>query len=318
MLPINNTEVKMSDKARIGGRLLRSLKRDYCLYLIALPVIAYFVLFKYAPMYGLVIAFMRYSPFKGISGSTWIGFQNFQTFFNSVYFFRLLRNTALISLYNLIFSFPVPIILALLFNELKNQKFKKLVQTISYLPHFISTVVVVSMITTILNSYNGIVNNVMASMGMTRIDFLQRPEMFRPIYIVSGIWQNAGWNSIIYLAAIAGVSPELYEAATIDGADRFQRVIYITFPAIIPTITILFIMNIGGFMTVGFEKILLMYNELTYETADVISTYVYRKGILSNEFGYSTAVDMFNAVINLVLLASTNLFCKKISDTSLW
>jgi putative aldouronate transport system permease protein len=208
--------------------------------------------------------------------------------------------------------------LALLFNELKNQKFKKLVQTISYLPHFISTVVVVSMITTILNSYNGIVNNVMASMGMTRIDFLQRPEMFRPIYIVSGIWQNAGWNSIIYLAAIAGVSPELYEAATIDGADRFQRVIYITFPAIIPTITILFIMNIGGFMTVGFEKILLMYNELTYETADVISTYVYRKGILSNEFGYSTAVDMFNAVINLVLLASTNLFCKKISDTSLW
>lgn len=308
----------MQQSASVARRAVKAFKRDKWLYLIIAPVVIYFVLFKYAPMYGLIIAFQDYSPFKGIAGSRFVGWKNFSMFFESVYFFRLLRNTLLISLYNLIFSFPVPILLAILFNELHSAKFKKLIQTASYLPHFISTVVVVSMLTMMLNSYNGIVNNIIEALGGERVSFLQEPKMFRAIYVGSGIWQSAGWGSIIYLAAIAGVPQEYYEAATIDGAGRFGKIWYVTLPAILPTIIILLIMNMGSMLSVGYEKILLMYNSLTYETADVISTYVYRRGILNNEYGYSTAVDLFNSVVNLTLVVITNLVSRKISEVSLW
>jgi putative aldouronate transport system permease protein len=302
----------------VAKRVSRALRRDKYLYIILLPVVAYFVLFKYVPMYGLVISFMDYSVFRGIGGSEWIGFANFQSFFNSVYFVRLLRNTLLISVYGLLFTFPLPIVLALLFNEMRSGLYKRLAQTISYLPHFISTVVVVSMLTTMLSTQNGIVNNAIAALGGQRVSFLQEPGMFRTIYIASDAWQSAGWGSIIYLAAISGVSPELYEAATIDGAGRLGKVLHVTLPSILPTIMILLVMNMGNLLSVGYEKILLMYNELTYETADVISTYVYRKGILNNDYGYSAAVGLFNSAVNLMLLFAANLLSKKLSEVSLW
>ena len=299
-------------------RFKRALMRDKHLYIIIAPVVIYFIVFKYIPMYGLVISFMDYSVFKGISGSTWVGFNNFITFFRSMYFERLIRNTFLISFYSLLFTFPLPIIVALLFNELQNKLYKSVSQTISYLPHFISTVVVVSMLKTMLSTDNGIVNNLLAYLGCNRVSFMQEPGMFRTIYIASGAWQGTGWGSIIYLAAIAGVSPELYEAATIDGAGRFGRVYHVTLPAILPTIVVLLIMNMGNMLSVGYEKILLMYNELTFETADVISTYVYRKGILDNSYGFSTAVGLFNSLINLALLVLANAISRKVSETSLW
>ncbi|NLG23952.1 MAG: sugar ABC transporter permease [Clostridiales bacterium] len=302
----------------VWARAGRALRRDRYLYLILLPVVAYFALFKYVPMYGLVISFMDYSVFRGIGGSEWVGLSNFWSFFQSVYFFRLMRNTLLISVYGLLFTFPIPIALALLFNEMKSGLYKRLAQTISYLPHFISTVVVVSMLTTMLSAQNGIFNNAIAALGGERIRFLQEPGMFRTIYIASDAWQSAGWSSIIYLAAIAGVSPELYEAATIDGAGRLGRALHVTLPSILPTITILLVMNMGNLLSVGYEKILLMYNELTYETADVISTYVYRKGILDNDYGYSTAVGLFNSGVNLLLLFAANMLSRKLGEVSLW
>ncbi|MBE1442963.1 ABC transporter permease [Paenibacillus sp. OAS669] len=295
----------------------RDLKRNKLLYLMVLPVIAYYVIFDYGPMYGLQIAFKDYSPGDGIWGSSWVGFQHFIDFFNSYYFWRLIRNTLLINVYELIFGFPAPIILALLLNELRRQYFKRIVQTITYLPHFISVVVVVGMLVDFL-ARDGIVNQLAAFFGVASKSYLSEPEWFRFIYVSSGIWQQVGWGSIIYLAALSNIDPTLYEAAKVDGAGRWKQMIHITIPGIMPTIIILLILKMGSMMSVGSEKILLMYNPLTYDTADVISTFVYRKGILEASYSYTTAVGLFNAVIAFSLLILSNSISKRVSETKLW
>lgn len=293
------------------------LKRNKMIYLMLLPVVAYFVIFKYVPLFGIQIAFKNFSPFKGIFGSPWVGLDNFKSFFESYYFVRLLRNTLLISVFDIIAGFPAPIIFALLLNEIRNKRFKSSIQTITYLPHFISTVVVGGMILDFF-SRNGVVNNVLNMLGIDTIAFMSSPEWFRPIFIGTNIWQHMGWSSIIYLAALSGVDVQLYEAATIDGANRFKQVIYVTIPCILPTVIIMLILRLGSVMTVGFEKIMLLYNPATYKTADVISTFVYRKGILESSYSYSTAIDLFNSAINFTLLVLVNKLSKKVSETSLW
>ncbi|MCS7460618.1 ABC transporter permease subunit [Paenibacillus doosanensis] len=295
----------------------RDLKRNKLLYIMVLPVIAYYLIFDYGPMYGLQIAFKDYSPGDGIWNSRWVGFDHFVEFFNSYYFWRLIRNTLLINVYELIFGFPAPIVLALLLNELRRQYFKRIVQTITYLPHFISVVVIVGMLVDFL-ARDGVVNQLLATLGIASKSYLSEPEWFRFIYVSSGIWQGVGWGSIIYLAALSGIDPTLYEAAKVDGAGRWKQMIHITIPGIMPTIIILLILKMGSMMSVGSEKILLMYNPLTYDTADVISTFVYRKGILEASYSYTTAVGLFNAVIAFSLLILSNSISKRVSETKLW
>jgi putative aldouronate transport system permease protein len=282
-----------------------------------LPVIAYYVIFDYGPMYGLQIAFKDYSPGDGIWGSRWIGLANFTEFFQSYYFWRLIRNTLLISVYELIFGFPAPIILALLLNELRKQAFKRIVQTVTYLPHFISVVVVVGMLVDFL-ARDGVVNQVLGYLGVEARSYLSEPGWFRFLYVSSGIWQQIGWGSIIFLAALSNIDPSLYEAAKVDGAGRWKQMLHITIPGIMPTVIILLILRMGSMMSVGSEKILLMYNPLTYDTADVISTFVYRKGILEASYSYTTAVGLFNAVIAFLLVIISNSISKRVSETKLW
>ena len=304
-------------KTSYGSMLLKDFKKNHLIYLMGLPVLAYYLIFHYGPMYGVIIAFKNFSPGRGILGSSWVGFQWFQDFFNSYYFGRLLRNTLLINILNLIFSFPAPIILALLLNELRSQKFKKTVQTISYMPHFISLVVICGMIHD-FTARDGVINDIIAWFGGEPDTMLLRPELFRPIYIISGIWQGIGWGSIIYLAALSGIDPELYQASLIDGANRWDQVWHITLPGIMPTIVILLILRIGSMMSVGHEKIILLYNASTYETADVISSFVYRKGLLEANYSYSAAVGLFNSVINFILIITANWISRNVNETSLW
>jgi putative aldouronate transport system permease protein len=300
------------------GQIIRKdLRRNWIIYLMALPVIAYYLIFHYGPMYGLQIAFKDYSPAGGIWGSPWVGFKHFDSFFNGIYFWRLIRNTVLINVYDLIFGFPAAIILAILLNEIRKMAFKRVVQTISYLPHFISIVVVAGMLFDFL-SRNGLINQLIGFFGIEPIDFLKEAGWFRFIFVSSGIWQGIGWGSIIYLAAIANIDPTLYEASKIDGANRWKQIFHITIPGIMPTIVIMFILNMGNLLSVGSEKVLLLYNPLTYETADVISTYVYRKGILEASYGFSAAVGLFNSVISLILIVSANAISKRVSENKLW
>lgn len=301
---------------------MRTLARDYrkhkYLYLMILPVVLYYIIFEYVPMYGALIAFKDYQIGSGFLGSTWVGFEHFTTFFNSYYFLRLLQNTLLINLYMLMFSFPAPIIFALLINEIIGPRFKRVVQTITYLPHFISTIVVCGMITQFL-ARDGFIVDMLVFFGMERTALLGHPEYFRAIYVISDIWQSVGWGSIIYLAAITGINPELYEASRIDGANKWKQTMHITLPGIIPVVVILFILKIGHMLDVGFDKIILLYNPNTYSTADVISTFVYRKGLgESNQFSYTTAVGLFRSVINFALLIAANRFSSRVSETSLW
>jgi putative aldouronate transport system permease protein len=294
------------------------MKRHWPIYLMALPVIAYYIIFHYGPMYGLQIAFKDFSPAKGIWGSAWVGFQHFESFFNGIYFWRLLKNTVLINVYELIFGFPAAIILALLLNEIRNAIFKRVVQTISYLPHFISIVVVAGMMVDFL-SRNGLINQILASFGVAEpIDFLKEAGWFRFLFVSSGIWQGIGWGSIIYLAAIANIDPTLYEAARMDGANRWKQTLHITIPGIMPTIVILFILNMGNMLSVGSEKVLLLYNPLTYETADVISTYVYRKGVLEASYSFTAAVGLFNSAVSFILIVAANSLSKRLSENKLW
>lgn len=298
--------------------VLRYLKRDRVLWMLVLPCIAYFIIFHYIPMGGLMMAFQNYRPTKGFFGSEWVGLKYFAQFFTSPFFPRLVRNTVLISVYGLLWGFPIPILFALFLNELRPGVFKKIVQTVSYMPHFISTVVLVGIVQSLLSPYEGVVNTMITALGGQSINFLAEPRWFRTIYIGSGIWQNFGYNSIIYLSAISSVDPQLYEAARIDGAKRFQIMFRITLPCILPTAIIMLILNCGSIMNVGFEKINLLYSPATYETADVISTYVYRQGIVGAQWSYSTAVGMFNSVINLILIIVVNRISRKLSDISLW
>jgi putative aldouronate transport system permease protein len=295
--------------------VLRDLKRNRHVYFMLVPVLLYYVVFHYLPMYGVIIAFQDFNPIRGVFGSKWVGLQNFQDFFSSVYFGRLIFNTIAINVLDLVFGFPAPIVLALLINELRWNPFKRLVQTVTYLPHFISVVVVVGMLVDFL-ARDGLVNQIIATGDP--ISYLQSPDWFRQLYVGSGIWQHVGWGSIVYLAAIATIDPQLYDAAKVDGADRFRQIWHITIPGILPTILILLILRMGAMMTVGYEKIILMYNPLTYETADVISTYVYRRGILQADFSFSAAVGLFNSLINFGLLIGANRLSRRLAGYGLW
>lgn len=298
-------------------RLFRDLRKNKFRYLIVLPVIAYYILFCYKPMYGAIIAFKDYNPSLGILESPWAGFKHFTAFFESFYFWRILKNTVVISVTSLLFGFPAPILLALLINEVTSRPYKKFVQTVSYIPHFISLVVVCSMIKEFTMD-NGIVNDFLALFGAKRVTMLNEKEYFLPVYVISNIWQQIGWDSIIYLAALVGINKELYEAASIDGAGKLRQVFYVTLPCILPTIITMLLLKIGNILNVGYEKIILLYNEATYETADVISTFVYRKGLQEFDWSFSTAVGLFNSVINFTLLIISNTISKHVAQTSLW
>jgi len=305
-------------KSRAGtNRYVRDFILNKYLYIMMVPVLAYYAIFHYAPMYGALIAFKDYSPMKGILGSDWVGLQNFHDFFGSYYFWRILKNTIIISLYSLIFEFPAPIVLALLINEVRSKAFKRVAQTITYMPYFISLVVICGIITDFTNA-DGIINRLFMTMGYDGQAMLQKPELFRPIYILSEIWQRIGWESIIYIAALMSIDQEQYEAARMDGASRWKQILHITLPGIMPTIAIMFILRMGNLLNVGFEKIILLYNPVTYDTADVISSFVYRKGLLEFGWSYSSAVGLFNSLINLVLLISANYISRKVNESSLW
>lgn len=304
-------------KISLTKRIQTEFKHNKELYVMILPVIIYFLIFMYVPMYGASIAFKDFSPAKGINGSNWVGLKHFIRFFDSIYFYRVLKNTLVLSVVSLGFGFPAPIILALLLNEVRNKWFKNMVQTITYLPHFISLVVIIGLLKEFTVS-TGLINDVMEFFGATRFPLLQKPEAFRTLYVSSEIWQTIGWNSIIYLAALSGVDEQLYEAARIDGANRWKQIIHVTLPSIKSTIMILLILRMGRLFTVGFEKIILMYNPATYEVADVISSYVYRSGLLDMNYSYSTAVGLFNSIMNFTLLILANKLSRRIGETSLW
>lgn len=297
------------------------IKKDFKInkyvYLMAIPMVVYFILFHYIPMYGIVIGFKDFSPRIGIWGSPWVGLKHFKEFFDSLYFSRTVRNTALLSLYSLLWGFPASIILALLLNEIRREKFKRCIQTITYLPHFISLVVICGLIVD-FTSTDGLFNAILSNFGVEATNWLTKPEWFRTIYIGSGVWQSIGWDSIIFLAALTGIDPSLYEAAKIDGAGRWKQMLHVTLPGLMPTIVIMLILNIGGLMSVGYEKIILLYNSLTYETADVISSYVYRKGLQGGDYSFSTAVGLFESIIGFTLLIIANKLSKKITEQSLW
>lgn len=292
------------------------MKKTWQFYLFLLPAVSYFLIFHYYPMYGLVIAFKDYSPALGFWRSPWVGLEHFLRFFQSYYFWTLLKNTLLINLYELCL-FPLPIILSLMLNEVSQLGFKKFVQSVTYAPHFISTVVMVGMITTFLNPDSGIVNLLIRLVGMKPVSFMSDARWFKSVFVWSGVWQNLGWGAIVYLAAMTAINPELHEAARMDGASRMQRIRFINLPAISPTIIILLILGIGRLMSVGFEKIYLMQNPLNMDSSDVIQTFVYRSGLLQAQFSFATAVGLFNNVINFVILVVFNGIARR-SETSLW
>lgn len=314
-------QLSPAEKKKASSERRRLIRRDWkmnkAVYLMAIPVVVYFFIFNYIPMGGILMAFEDYSIKKGIFGSTFVGFDNFIRFFNSIYCWRVIRNTLLISFYGLLFSFPFPIIFALCLNEIRNTKFKKVTQTISYLPYFISIVVVVSILQD-FTSADGILTRLAAALGDSGGALWSRPEWFRTLYIGSNIWQHLGYNSIIFISALAAIDQELYEAATIDGAGRWKQTLYITLPELSSTIVVLLILRLGQIMNVGYEKTILMYSPATYETADVIASYVYRVGIEDADYSYSTAINFFNSVVNFLVLFVANAISRKLSETSLW
>jgi putative aldouronate transport system permease protein len=300
-----------------GMELRKDFARFKYAYLMVLPVLAFYAIFCYWPMYGAIIAFKDFTPARGILGSSWVGFTHFISFFRSFYFVRVIRNTLTISLLQLLFGFPAPILLALLINEISSKSAKRLVQTITYLPHFVSLVVICGLIVE-FSQTEGLFNWVRGLMGLKPVALLNIPGFFAPVYVTSGVWQQIGWSSIIYLSALSSINPELYEAAIVDGAGRLRQAISITLPGIAPTIIVLLILRVGQIMNVGFEKILLLYNSAVMDVADVISTYVYRKGLLEFNWSFSSAVGLFNSCINFALLVAVNKISKKVTETSLW
>ncbi|SDD13287.1 putative aldouronate transport system permease protein [Paenibacillus sp. UNCCL117] len=303
-----------------GSRLWPTMKKHKALYLLMLPGILYYLIFKYAPMYGIIIAFQDYSVGRGILGSKFVGMKHFIEFFYvTPDAWKLIRNTVMLNVYDLLFHFPAPIVLAILFHELRISWFKRLVQSVSYMPHFLSTVVIAGIIVTFLSPSSGVINHALVrAFGIEPILFLGEPGWFRTIYVGSEIWQKIGWGTILYLAAISGIDPTLYEAAKMDGANRFQQVRHITLVGMLPVMIVLFVLTLGNFMETGFQKILLLYNSMNYETSDVINTFVYRRGILDADFSFATAVGLFQSVIGLVLVVAANRIVRKYSETSLW
>jgi putative aldouronate transport system permease protein len=305
-------------KRPISERVIDHLKREWQIYVMLAPTLIWLLVFLYKPMYGLQIAFKDYSIFKGVAASPWLGFDHFETLFSSEQFMRALKNTIYISMMSLVIGFPVPIFLALMFNEILHQKFKKTSQTIVYLPHFISSVIIAGIVITAFSPSAGIVNTILGWLDIEPIYFLTKPEWFRPIFIGTTIWQEAGFQSIVFIAAIAGVSPTLYESAVVDGASRWQMMWKITIPSIMPTIIIMLIIRIGNMLEVSFEMIILLYQPATYETADVVNTFIYRQGLQNGQYDFAAAAGLFNAVVAFVLVMGANAIAKRYSRTSLW
>jgi putative aldouronate transport system permease protein len=297
---------------------LKQIKKNKYLYALLIVPMIILILFKYVPLAGNIIAFRSYRPGGSMFGEDWRGLYYFERFINDPVFWRVFKNNIILSFQSLLFGFPIPIIFALLLNEVRSKIFKKFIQTTSYLPRFLSMVVVAGMIKEVLSPSTGVVNHILTSVGLEQIHFLIRPEWFRTIYVSSGIWQWMGWNAIIYLAALTSINPQLYEAARVDGASRLQEIMYITLPGMMTTIVITLIIRVGHIMNIGFEKVLLLMNGANQETADIITTYVYRLGIVGSNYSYSAAVGLFQGVIGLLLVWSVNIFAKKFSDASLW
>lgn len=315
-----NKDLIGSKKTNIENKkkLWNCIARDKHLYFMLVPFLLFYILFYYMPFYGLQIAFKDYQPFVGIKDSVWVGLDNFKTFFTGIYAMRLITNTIIINLYGLFFGFPAPIILALLLNEVRNKKYRTFVQTVSYMPYFISTVVVAGLVTNFLSPTSGIVNLVIERLGGDKIYFLSKPEYFRSIFTYMNIWQGTGFSSIIYISALCSIDAELYEAAKIDGAGRLKQLLHITIPGIMPTIAIMFILRVGQLLDVGFESIILLYQPATYQTADVISSFVYRSGLVESNYSMATAVGMFNGIVALFLVTAANKISKTIADISIW
>lgn len=300
------------------ARLGRDIKRNHILYILIAPVVAYYIIFCYWPLYGIQIAFKDYVPRLGFWGSPWVGFDHFERFFSSYNFLTLLGNTLKLSIYGLLVNFPIPILFALLLNYLPGKRFRKTVQTISYAPNFISMVVMCGMITIFLYPDTGVINQVIQSLGGESVDFLSNPKFFRSIFVWSGLWQTMGFSAIMYISALSGVDYEMHEAAIIDGANKLQRIRYIDLPSIMPTASIMLIFALSGIMGVDFQKVLLLQNSLNMSVSDVISTYVYRVGLLDSDYGYSTAVGLFNSVCSVILLVASNAIVKKKTSSGLW
>lgn len=313
-----NSRVYTQRKERLWIRLKKDIKINYLLYLMVLPGLLFYIIFCYVPMPGVLMAFEDYQARSGIFGSPWVGLKHFTRFFNSYYFWVLIRNTLRISIYNLVVGFPIPIIFALMLNYLKHKRLKKTVQMVSYAPHFVSAVVICGMITMFFNKDTGIVNQVLERFGGEATNFLAKPELFDDIYVWSGIWQEMGWSAIIYVAALAGVDPELHEAAIMDGATKVQRMIHIDIPSIKSTIIMLLILQFGSVMSVGFEKAYFLTNSMNKSAANIISTYVYEVGLIDRDFGFSTAVGLFNSLINMILLITVNKISRKVADEGLF
>lgn len=312
---------KLPTKKPLNSRFaatLKHIRRDRQLLLLFIPCVLFYVIFRYGPLYGLVIAFKDYSVFQGVLGSEWVGLEHFQKFFSNQDFWMLFRNTFLLGFFTLIFGFPFPIILAVLLNEVRVKWFKKSIQTFSYLPAFLSVVIISSMIIDFLSPTNGLINQFISFLGFEKKYFLVDPNWFRPIYVISEIWATMGYQAIIYLAAIAGISPTLYEAAKVDGANRWHMMRNITIPGLMPTVVVMFILNTGNMFRIGYEKVLLLYNPLTYDVADVFSTYVYRKGLLESSYSYAAAVGMFESAVALVMLLGANQLSKRMGGSGLW
>ena len=310
------TDIKYS-RMNWGKKLLMNIKQHPWFYVMIIPAIAYFIIFHYAPMYGVVIAFQDYKPFKGIAGSTWVGLKHFTDFITGPFFWRLLRNTLSINIGMLLFGFPLPIVFALLLNEVRSVGFKRVVQTITYMPHFVSSVVVCGLMVIFCRS-DGILTYVLSFLGFPESNLLTYKQYFQGLYIGMNIWQELGWDSIIYFAALTSIDVSLYEAARVDGAGRWRQMWHITLPGIAPTVVILLILRIGNLMSLGWDRIYLLYNDMVMETADVISTYVYRTGMLQVQYSYATAVGLMNSIVNIILLFSANFISRKVSDSSLW
>lgn len=313
--------VRQAPKRTLGQKLVwfgDHIRNEWQLYLMLLPTIVWMIVFLYKPMYGLQIAFKDYSIFRGVAASPWVGGEHFQTLFSNDQFLRAVGNTIKISALNLLFGFPAPILLALMFNEVLHAGFKRTAQTIVYLPHFISSVIIAGIVITAFSPSVGVVNTVLGWLGFDSIYFLTKPEWFRPIFVGTGIWQEAGFGSIVFLAAIAGVNPSLYESAVVDGASRWQMMWKITLPSILPTIIIMLIIRIGNIMEVSFELIILLYQPATYATADVVNTFVYRQGLQSGQYDFAAAAGLFNAVVAFVLVMAANSLSRRYSRTSLW
>lgn len=304
-------------KQGLGERLRKDFRKNWILYLMAVPTIIYLIIYCYAPMAGLYIAFTDYKITGGIFDGKWVGFDWFIRFFQGPYFVRLMRNTLVLSLETLLWGFPIPIIFALVLNEIRSKPFKRIAQTITYLPHFISIVVICGLVID-FTSLDGLFNTIIQACGGEPIAFLTKPEWFRTVYVSSEVWQTFGWNSIIFLAALTGIDMQQFEAARLDGASRVQQMFYISLPGILPTIVTVLLMRVGHLMSIGFEKVFNLYSPATYETADIISTYVYRQGILSANYSSAAAIGLFNSVINLILVVMMNRISRKLTETSLW